>query len=398
MEGRFEETPHGPVFVSTAEYPTAMRRGRRGPRLKDTQLSLSNPLAVLAREESLAGISLADLVYFDTETTGLATTSGTYVFLAGLGYVDEGLFVVEQIFLRDYAEEPAMLWLIGKRLARFRGIVTYNGRAFDVPLMQARYVTNRVFDPPIPDCHLDMLHPARRLWRARGAGCRLTELEREILGFEREGDVPGHLIPGLYFDAMHRGIVAPLKAVFYHNAQDVVSLAALAVAGARLLEGSDPSSEALGEDIYSVARLLEESGERSAVQAYRRAFEWGFRDSHVEKEAQCRLGRLHRRHGEKEEALSIFSQVAENGGPFRAYALIELAKHLEHRERDYDRAYTAAEEALEAIRQMGEHAPRIPAHFKPRLNEIEYRLQRLDARRHGKPWRPRTARGEMSSG
>ncbi len=392
VQGRLEQTPYGEIFVATAEYPMAMRRGRVGPRLQDTVRPLGRPLALLAREESLAGTSLADLVYFDTETTGLATTSGTYVFLAGLGYVDESIFVVEQLFMRDYSEEPALLWLLGERLARFRGIVTYNGRAFDLPLVQARYVTNRIFDPPVPEYHLDMLHPARRLWRARGAGCRLSELEREVLGFEREGDVPGHLIPGIYFDAVQRGIVAPLKAVFYHNAQDILSLAALTIAGAHLLDSAEPSSDALGEDIYSVARFLEESGEPEAVEIYRRAFQWGFRDSFLEKEARCRLGRLHRRRGEQDEALRVLASVAESGGPFRAFALIELAKYLEHQQKDYDRAYGVAQQALRTVQSMGSSAEPVPARFRLRLTDVEYRLRRLDARRQGKPWRSRANR------
>jgi hypothetical protein len=389
VPGNLVQTPHGEVFVSTAEFPMTMQRGRIGPRLHEALRPLGRPLAVLAREESLADTPLADLVYFDTETTGLATTAGTYVFLAGLGYADESLFVVEQFFMRDYDEEPALLWLLGERLSQFNGIVTYNGRAFDLPLVQARYVSNRIFDPPLPKYHVDMLHPARRLWRARGAGCRLTELEREVLGFEREGDVPGYLIPGIYFDAVHRGNVAPLKAVFYHNVQDIVSLAALTVAGAGLLTAAEPPPDALGEDIYSVARFLEESGQPEAVEIYRRAFQWGFRNSILEKEAQCRLGRLHRRRGEQQEALRILAAVAESGGPFGAFALVELAKHLEHREKDYHQAYVVAVEALRTVRSLESTARSVPAVFRLRPADVEHRVRRLDARRQGKPWHAR---------
>jgi uncharacterized protein YprB with RNaseH-like and TPR domain len=218
IEGVFEETPYGPVFTARSEFSTQMRRGRAGPFLDGIDRLVSPAMARLARQESLAGLNLAELVYFDTETTGLATASGTYVFLAGLGYVDGTIFVVEQLFMRDYSEEPSLLWLLGQRLARYPGVVTYNGRAFDIPLVQARYITNRVFDAPIPEQHLDMLPPARRLWKARGSGCRLTTLEQEVLGVEREGDVPGHLIPGIYFDAVHRSVLPPLRGVFYHNA------------------------------------------------------------------------------------------------------------------------------------------------------------------------------------
>jgi uncharacterized protein YprB with RNaseH-like and TPR domain len=387
VEGTLRETPHGPVFVASSEFPLEMRQGRTGPRLRDLRRGVPKSLAFLAREESLADAVLGDFVFFDTETTGLATTSGTYVFLAGLGYVDEGIFVVEQVFMRDYDEEPALLWLLGDRLARFPAIVTYNGRAYDLPLVRARFITNRVFDPPLPELHLDMLHPARKLWRARGSGCRLTELEREILGVERQGDVPGHLIPGIYFDAVHHGNVASLKGVFYHNAQDILSLAALTVAGARLLETAEPLRDAIGEDLYSVARFLEDSGESEALELYRKAFQWGFRDSLIETEALCRIGRLHRRTGDREEALQVFSRLAEGTHPFRAFALIELAKHFEHRERRYEEAHLFAHRALEALRETGEGGPRIPAQFRPRTQDVEHRLRRLDQRRQGRPWR-----------
>ena len=145
--------------------------------------------------------------FLDTETTGLAGGSGTCAFLVGVGRVTREGFYVKQFFMRDHAEEASQLDALSRHLASFKVLITYNGRTFDQPLLETRYRLNRARPPFARMEHLDLLHGARRLWKLRFESCRLVDLENQILGIEREGDVPGALIPYLYFEylrAHHR--------------------------------------------------------------------------------------------------------------------------------------------------------------------------------------------------
>src|SRR6266571_5373207 len=194
LGGELVETGAGPLLVVRREYPLTHTHGREplGPAFT-APLDL---LSAVARAETPAGDSRG-LLFLDTETTGLAGGTGTYTFLVGVGRLDGDRFIVEQYFMRDFDEEPALLAAL-------------------VPLLETRFVlARRRWPPRLP--HLDLLRPARRVFAPRCADCRLTTLEREVLGLEREDDVPGALIPPLYFDFLRSRRAAPLARVFDHN-------------------------------------------------------------------------------------------------------------------------------------------------------------------------------------
>ena len=175
------------------------------------------------------------LVYLDTETTGLAGGTGTCAFLIGIGTLEGTQFVVRQFFLRDYPEEKAILHALAEILGGFDGLVTYNGKTFDIPLLETRYALARQKSPFGRMLHLDALHPARRLWRLRLESCKLQDLESAVLGIEREGDIPGSEIPAIYFDYLREGDARGLQPVFHHNALDIMTLAAITVELARAI-------------------------------------------------------------------------------------------------------------------------------------------------------------------
>src|SRR2546425_1083201 len=223
LGGELVETGAGPLLVVRREYPLTHTHGREplGPAFA-APLDL---LSAVARAETPAGNSRG-LLFLDTETTGLAGGTGTYTFLVGVGRLDGDRFIVEQYFMRDFDEEPALLAALVPLLEQAAGVVTFNGSAFDLPLLETRFVlARRRWPPRLP--HLDLLRPARRIFAPRCADCRLTTLEREVLGLEREDDVPGALIPTLYFDFLRSRRAAPLARVFDHNRHDVLSLVAL---------------------------------------------------------------------------------------------------------------------------------------------------------------------------
>jgi uncharacterized protein YprB with RNaseH-like and TPR domain len=165
--------------------------------------------------------------FLDTETTGLAGGSGTCAFLIGVGRITPTGFRVRQYFMRDFDEEASALAALEEDLAGAETLVTYNGKTFDLPLLETRFRMSRRKPPFAKLPHLDLLHGARRLWRLRYESCKLTALESEVLGMEREGDVPGFLIPPIYFDFVRNGLADRLAPVFHHNALDIVSLACL---------------------------------------------------------------------------------------------------------------------------------------------------------------------------
>lgn len=393
VAGTFVTTPCGPLFTTWSETPLSRPRGRGGVPLSALTSPIPRALASVTGTRELEGLSPERLIYLDTETTGLATTSGSFPFLVGLGFVEGSLFVVEQLFARDFDEEPALLWALAERLGRFDGLVTYNGRAFDIPLLEARFAVNRRFDPPIPRLHLDMLHLARKLWRARRVGCGLGNLESDVLNIERDLDVPGALIPGIYFAALRSGDARPLCPVFAHNVHDILSLAGL-TAVALTLVGGEVVRSSIGEDVLSLARMVERSDPRRAAALYSAAAEAESRSALVREEALCRMGIVHRRLGNREHAVRAFSTLAEEGSLLRPFGLVELAKHYEHCERAFEKAVETAERAAASIRAMEMAGLQPPAEFRVTTEEVEYRLARVAARAKGLPWRRENAMTE----
>ena len=199
--------------------------------------------------------------FVDTETTGLAGGTGTCAFLIGVGSIGRDGFRVRQFFMRDYGEEASQLDALERHLKRFRVMITYNGKSFDQPLLETRFRMNRARPPFARMEHLDLLHGARRLWKLRFESCRLVDLENQILGFERAGDIPGALIPYVYFEYLRSRQAARLLAVFEHNALDILTLACLT--GIVPHAFKDPENVQLrhGSEMAGLARWLQAAGE-----------------------------------------------------------------------------------------------------------------------------------------
>jgi uncharacterized protein YprB with RNaseH-like and TPR domain len=325
-------------------------------------------LSLLARTP-LAG----RLLFFDLETTGLAGGAGTYAFLIGCGWFDGPAFRTRQFFLTAFNAEAAMLSGLTALAQEVGGLVTYNGKSFDLPLIENRYVLHRM-PPALSDLpHIDMLHPARRLWRdpptrdarsgsvheeARESGCRLTALERTQCGFEREGDVPGFEIPARYFAYVRSGNARPLEAVLEHNRLDVISLAMLTARTAQMLEEGPAAArsgrEALGLGrIYEQGRLVTDAWVSYAVAAGLK--EWAgtsvspYVESTTRAEALHAYALLSRRQRRYEDAAGAWQRLLELPDcpkTLAREAMEALAVHHEHRRRDAATARHFAAQAL----------------------------------------------------
>jgi len=248
--------------------------------------------------------------------------------------------------MRDHGEEASVLDALTRHLAPFRVLITYNGRAFDQPLLETRYRLNRARHPFDRLAHLDLLYGARRLWKLRFDSCRLVELEQQVLGFERQGDVPGALIPYIYFEYLRTGEMARLLPVFHHNAIDILTLACLT--GIVPYAFKDPAGAPLrnGAEMAGLGRWLREAGETEQARTlFRRAIDAGLPDQILFR-TLWDVAALERKLGCGQAALEIWSDLAAAKNPFRPRALEELAKHYEHREKNHAMALEMTRTAL----------------------------------------------------
>ena len=306
------------------------------------------------------------MLFVDLETTGLSGGAGTVAFLVGCGWFDVGAFQVRQFLLTSYAAERALLCAVAECLADTSLLVTYNGKTFDVPVMETRWLFHRMPLPLESVRHFDMLHPARRLWRKREgaveeeACCRLSTLERVLCGVDRVGDVPGMEIPARYFRFLRTGDAVPLEPVLEHNRIDLVSLAAVAREAVRLVERGSAACRD-GCEALSLGKVLDRAGARAeALACFRFAAEDARAHVDIRAEALYRLGLRLRRDRRFDEAAEVWRRVLDVATPprgrrstllpeLRQFARRQLAIHHEHRERDYEGARELTLQLLEEL-------------------------------------------------
>ena len=308
------------------------------------------------------GAAISNLLFIDLETTGLAGGAGTYAFLVGCGWFDGGRFRVRQFVLTSFAAERALLQALVP-IARDAGtVVTYNGKSFDLPLVETRFSLHRMDTPFAEMPHIDMLHPARRLWRGREPSgsrsydevsgrdsCRLSAIEQVLCGHRREGDVAGFEIPARYFHFVRTGDARPLEAVLEHNRLDLLSLAFVTARAAQLLEDGAAAARTAREAL-GLGRLYERGGlTTDAWRCFTRALEIDDDDSITRAEvlrAHAVLARRMRRFEDAASSWRLLLDMPECPAVLKREASEALAVHLEHRLRDYQSARGYAAQTL----------------------------------------------------
>jgi uncharacterized protein YprB with RNaseH-like and TPR domain len=349
LSGEVIETPHGKHFETEKLYPAHQRHGS----YEIAELiGLRPDLLHALSDGAISHVHPTRWAFLDTETTGLAGGSGTYAFLIGLGSIDEEGFRVRQFFMRDYAEEKSVLHSLAEYLARFEVLITYNGRTYDQPLLETRYTMCRTRHPFARLEHLDLLCGARRLFKLRLESCRLVNLENQILGVERTGDIPGEMIPYVFFEYLRTKRAQRLMPVFHHNVLDIVSLACLTgiIPEAFRDPGNMPARHGL--DLLGLARWLQLSGRfEEALVMMRRAIGMGLPDAQLFR-TLFESGGIEKKLGQEHAAVATFTDLSLSPNPYRVKAWEELAKHYEHRERNFAMAI----ECVRAARSVEDSA------------------------------------------
>jgi uncharacterized protein YprB with RNaseH-like and TPR domain len=371
MAGTVVPTELGETFVYEERFAPDYRHGH-------APIRPAAPLQVMsawAGEPRLSELPIEAFAFLDTETSGLAGGTGTYAFLVGVArFAEGGELVLQQFFMRGPSEEAALLDAVSRFLAPAQALVTFNGKAFDAPLLTTRYLMHRMPSPLRDFAHLDLLPLARRLWRDRLESRALKYIEENVLEAPRTvEEVPGYEIPWLYFDYLRTGDARPLKGVFYHNAMDVVALAALLSHTAGML--ADPFHEGIehGLDVIAMAKLYEQLGNvETAARLFERGLQMSLGEEHFW-EAVRRLAVLQKRRGDFEQAVPLWEQAAAEG---HVYAYVELAKYFEHRQHDPKTALQWTKSAQKEVKRSD-----LPTYIRKHWEaELRRRHERLEAK------------------
>ena len=369
LHGNDVETEHGRHFETEKLYERHRRHGSIGiADLEDMPADLLDPIS----NGLIAKVPASKWCFLDTETTGLAGGSGTYAFLVGVGRITPEGFRVRQFFMRDFGEEASQLSALHEHLKNFEVLITYNGRTYDQPLLETRFRMVRQRPPFAALEHLDLLFGARRLWNLRFDSCRLVDLENQILGVERQGDLPGELIPYVYFEYLRRHEIFRLLPIFHHNATDILTLACLTAIVPRAFQAPGQAEFGHGAEMVGLARWWRQAEQHDkALTLFRQALHRNLPDDLLFR-TMWDVAALEKKLGRHHAALPVLTDLAASSNPWRAAAFVELAKHYEHRERNYAMALEMTRSALDvepsdAIRRRATRLEKRIAPKSPKL-------------------------------
>jgi hypothetical protein len=343
----------------------------------------------ISRKTRAALDDLEKWLFLDTETTGLAGGTGTYAFLIGIAWWDAGGLQVEQFFMRDFGDEHSILHELSERLAQRPVLVTFNGKSFDWPLLESRFTMTRCISAPRIAAHLDLLHPARALWKLRLGSVKLTELERQVLdvrrlGWHREDDIPSAMIPRYYFDYLRGGSPLPLVGVAKHNQMDLRGLAALFGKVNELLAAEHTSNGEFDSlDLFGLSRFLQRRGEsRRAQSACAQALDLGL-PAEFRPRAQRELAQLAKQKGDHARAAELWLEIVADPQD-GIHACEQLAIHYERRVKNPAKALEFAQLALKYVlraRALRENfvaaakMARLEANLLKRIARLQQRAQ-----------------------
>ena len=300
---------------------------------------------IVEKWAGIQNIKLDDLLFIDTETTGLAGGTGTLAFLVGIGFFSDDHFFVKQFFMTDPSAEIFLINALEKEFREFSVFVSFNGKSFDIPLLKTRFILNQKNLKQMEN--LDLLHLSRRLWKNVLDNCTLQNLEKQILQKKRDlsNDIPGNEIPQVYFDYLENKDASLLKNVFHHNKIDIISMAALLIKISETLDISGIRKNLPQKNLFEIGRLFEDC---ENLDSAREIFEIELKKNPQNVKCLKQLSFLYKKYEQIEKAEKLWLQAANSD---EIYAFIELAKIEEHRRHNYQKALQYTEKAITLVKQ-----------------------------------------------
>lgn len=321
---------YGSLLVREKRFPLDFGHGGRA--LADFLLLSHKQFSYINKQDFSPSLLSEDFVFLDTETTGLAGGSGTYIFLAGCGYFTNDVFIVKQFLLTDHQNEYAFLYHVATLLKSFKGIISYNGKSYDVPLLKTRFILNRLAEDFERFIHIDLLHCSRRLWKKHLKECNLGNIEKKLLGFVRQDDIASADIPGKFVAYLQTGTVELLSPVYKHNCIDIMSMVSIAILAAAAFDCSQNEKIAAHTDKRSLFKVF------MALQEYDAAFQLAEK-SYEDNDVHLLLDYSYalKKRGNFDKAVKVWEHLIAQSS-FIEPAYLELAKYFEHRECTFSKA------------------------------------------------------------
>ena len=311
--------------------------------------------------------NLESILFIDTETTGLAGGSGTVAFMIGLGWVEGNNFIVHQYFISQLNHEEGALEYIANFAKNFTCLASFNGKSYDVPLLNTRYVMNRLV-PVFEDFeHIDLLHQSRALWKFSLRDCKLKTFEAKLINFHRDGDIPGELIPEVYFEYLESGIVDRIKRVFFHNRFDIITMLGVLVLIMESIENSAPEENPLTD--YAKGRIFKKKNDiQRSIQHYENVLNSSISISQ-RIITMLELASIFKKEKLELKAVELWKQTVKIDYSYAAY--VELAKYYEHKEKNIESALVMSQNALKGL---GSYKHKEKAEIERRIDRLEKKL------------------------
>ncbi len=373
IEGEIISTHEGEVFYVNRKIPQDFRLGEMT--LYEILNVPTYPAHLLIRDERFKDLELRRALFIDTETTGLSGGTGTFAFLIGLGFFDRDYFLIKQFFMRDFSEEKASLHIVKDIIESFEFLITFNGRHYDIPLLETRFILSRIGSRIREIPNFDLLYPSRRIWKGAYENCRLITLESNLLGVEREDDIPSEWIPSLYFEYLKTRDGRKISRVFYHNQMDILGMVALL--GRIHLIYHDPKAARprKGIEHFSLGKLFWDHGNREkAIPCFEEALKRC--DDELAWEVMKWLSLAFKKTGKTEKAKFLWEEMISWPNLKDTYPYVELAKYYEHRVKDFEKALEYVDQALRMINPHQEREIQLLLQRRERL-EHKLRIERF---------------------
>jgi uncharacterized protein YprB with RNaseH-like and TPR domain len=381
VQGQEIENECGKFFLVRRDFPLDAEQGNI--KIGAVLDCIPEHIAITACDPDLEEFNPAETCFIDTETTGLSGGTGTMAFLVGVGYFADGMFRLEQCLMRDFDEEEAMLHHLNGIFARCNAVVSFNGKSFDVPLLRTRFISNRQPFRLDAALHFDLLHAARRIWKLRLKDCSLGNVEREVLGIQRTGDIPSAEIPQIWFDYIRTRDARLLKRVFQHHRMDILSLPVLTALLSQCVETPDGEDLEHAEDRLSLIRLhFRQKRYPDVITHAQKLLETeNETEDFVRKQCLELLAFAFKRTQDWRQMADTLELMAREF-PSDALSRHELAKLYEHRMRNLPAAKKMCEEAIQHLETRANleiadefETMQIQA-FRSRLERIQRKLSK----------------------